>query len=260
LEHWLQRVHPEDRERVEDELEPYRRGEAAASRSEHRIQHVNGEWKWILARGLIEWDGRGVASRMAGTLVDVTAGKTADPLTGIPNRLSLLDHLEQRIERGRTTQNWNFAVFFVDIDSFKIANDSLGHRGGDALLAEAAHRLTRLMHGISQSSLVARNGSDEFLVLAEDIKNEDAANGLSTLFEASLRAPFDFHGRRTTLSVSIGFALADCSCCVHPEDLIAYAEMAMSQAKLQGGDRVVAFTSGLRERPSGRRQMEEDLR
>ena len=259
LDHWLNRVHPEDQERVRDELQAYRLGETAVFRSEHRLQHARGEWKWVLTRAVLETGEDGTSARIGGTLTDVTAGKTADPLTGMLNRLSFLDHLESRIEVGRVRHDWRFAIFFLDMDQFHLANESLGHAGGDALLAETARRISRIAQRFSPSSLVARNGSDEFLVLAEGVDRGERAERLSAALDAAMRDSFQFRGNRIAVSVSIGFALANESC-LHPEDLIADAGMAMSQAKNEGHGHCVAFTSELRQRTSARRQLEEDLR
>jgi diguanylate cyclase (GGDEF)-like protein len=196
---------------------------------------------------------------MAGTLTDVTWRQTCDALTGIPNRLAFLDSLERRIEIARETGDWAFSVFFLDLDRFKSVNESLGHAGGDALLAETSRRIGRVTQQAAPCSLVARNGGDEFLILAEGTHSGERANELYLALERSLKVPFDFRGSRVTVSASIGFAMATESC-LHPEDLITDAETAMSQAKNEGKGRCVAFTVGLRERATTRRQLEEDLR
>jgi PAS domain S-box-containing protein len=118
--------------------------------SEYRMRHKSGGYIWTLSRGIAVRDHSGKALRMAGSQTDITEGKIADPLTHLPNRLYFIDLLESAIEIARQ-QDSRFAVLFVDLDQFKMVNDSLGHLAGDELLIDVAGRLRTSIRGSSRS-------------------------------------------------------------------------------------------------------------
>ena len=131
---WFNRIHPSDRARVRAEIAAHIEGRTKEFSSEYRMRKMNGAFIWMLSRGSAVRDAAGVAVRIAGSQTDVTEGKIADPLTGLPNRLYFLDRLENSIETARYTDA-RFAVLFLDLDRFKLVNDSLGHAVGDAFWA-----------------------------------------------------------------------------------------------------------------------------
>ena len=126
IDHWLRRIHPQDRARVEAELDDHRRGLTPVLLSEHRIRHRDRSWRWILVRGNTVQSRGGLATRMGGAMVDVTEKKTADPLTNLPNRIYLVDKLEQRLEQATETGDWSFSLFFVEVDCRSLMIDALG--------------------------------------------------------------------------------------------------------------------------------------
>jgi diguanylate cyclase (GGDEF)-like protein len=226
------------------------------------MRHKSGGYIWTLSRGIAIRNKSGEPIRMAGSQTDITEGKTADPLTGIPNRLYFLDRLESAIETARQ-QATSFAVLFIDLDGFKQVNDSLGHAAGDELLIDVAGRLrasirTSTRQGGPTQSVVARIGGDEFAVLLGHIQHEgDPAIVAGRILER-LSDPFHLEGRRIFVTASIGIALSGTG--FTPEDLLRNADTAMYHAKTNGKARFEFFNEGLREQAVTRFEMETGLR
>src|SRR5437016_7886378 len=128
LEEWLDRIHDADRDRVKEEIAAHQRGLTPHFESEHRLLHKDESFRWMLSRGLAVHDATGKASRMAGSQTDITERKVSDPLTGLPNRLLFIDRLGRLIKHSKRRKDHLFAVLFLDLDGFKMINDSLGHR------------------------------------------------------------------------------------------------------------------------------------
>ena len=163
---WFNRIHPEDRARVKDEMAAHHGGRTPHFENEHRMLHKDGTYRWMLARGIAVRDAQGKAYRMAGSQTDITEGKVADVLTGSPNRILFMDRLGRSVERAKYRKGYLFAVFFLDLDRFKVVNDSLGHLIGDQLLIATARRLQTCLH---TGDTIARLGGDEFSILVDDI-------------------------------------------------------------------------------------------
>jgi diguanylate cyclase (GGDEF)-like protein len=199
---------------------------------------------------------------MAGSQTDITEGKTADPLTGIPNRLYFLDRLESAIETA-CQQETVFAVLYIDLDGFKLVNDSLGHAAGDELLIDVAGRLrasirTSTRQGGPTQSVVARIGGDEFAILLGHIQREDDPAIVAGRILERLSDPFHLEGRRMFVTASIGIALSNTG--VTAEDLLRNADTAMYHAKTNGKARFEFFNEGLRKQAITRFEMETGLR
>jgi diguanylate cyclase (GGDEF)-like protein/PAS domain S-box-containing protein len=259
---WFSRIHPSDRDRVRAELEDHCNGNSAEFVSEYRMRHKSEGYIWALSRGIAVRDGSGKAIRIAGSQTDITEGKIADPLTQIPNRLYLLDRLESSIETANQ-QKSRFAVLFIDLDQFKIVNDSLGHAAGDELLIDFAGRLRgclRTSHGADgvAPSVAARIGGDEFAVLLTHIDRDTDAAAVANRILKRVSEPFHFEGRRIFVAASIGIAFNDSG--VTPEDLLRNADTAMYAAKTRGKARYEFFDKEMRERAISRFEIETGLR
>jgi diguanylate cyclase (GGDEF)-like protein len=178
-----------------------------------------------------------------------------DPLTGLPNRTLFLNHLEQGLARA---ERWPrpVGVLFLDLDNFKVINDSLGHQGGDLLLVEIARRIRGC---VRDNDTVARLGGDEFTVLVEDIEGVDEATALAERVAVTLRQPVRLGEREIFVSASVGVALSrpgkD-----GPESLLRNADMAMYQAKANGKARHAVFDQSMEARALARLELETDLR
>ena len=177
-----------------------------------------------------------------------------DALTGLPNRMMAFDRIKLEISRARRSDQ-RFAVFFIDLDNFKIVNDSMGHATGDELLVAIGGSVQA---AIRESDIVARLGGDEFLVLAPDIGTDVKARELAERLIAAVSEPRMLAGRKVLANCSIGIAL-------YPdngksmEELMANADNAMYQAKSTRDGTAIFFTEEMNIRLRNRMQMEHDL-
>jgi diguanylate cyclase (GGDEF)-like protein/PAS domain S-box-containing protein len=178
-----------------------------------------------------------------------------DPLTGLPNRVLFLDRLGQATERQRRRRDTLTAVLALDLDRFKLVNESLGHRAGDELLAAAAPRLKQ---AVRSADTVARFNGDEFGILLEDINGEQDAIDMAERIAAVFARPFVLDGNEHFVTASIGIALAVGG--ERAEDLMRDAGVAMHRAKERGRARYELFDEALRGRAMSRLRVENDLR
>ncbi len=263
---WLNRIHRDDAGRVRADIDAHLAGKTAAFQSEYRIRHKGGEILHMLARGVAVRRPDGTPYRMAGSQSDITEQKRAearlihdalhDPLTGLPNRTLLLERLGQTLERFRRTPDQGFAVIALNIDRFKLVNESLGHGAGDDLLLTISRRLeNRLKPG----DTLARLGGDMFAILLQETPDATAAEVAVKRMQRSLSQPFTMNGREffTTVRVGIvqgkpGYQKAD--------DILRDAELALSRAKRDGGKKISIFDPKLYSEAVGLLQTETDLR
>jgi PAS domain S-box-containing protein len=138
---WFDRVHLQDRDRLQHEIDAHLSGRSSHLEVEYRMRHASGAYRWVLTRGLAVRDSHGRAVRIAGSFTDITEGKVADVLTSLPNRVLFMDRLLRCLEYARRRPDFSYAVLFIDLDGFKVVNDSLGHVVGDQLLVGVARRL-----------------------------------------------------------------------------------------------------------------------
>jgi diguanylate cyclase (GGDEF)-like protein/PAS domain S-box-containing protein len=178
-----------------------------------------------------------------------------DALTGLPNRALLGDRIRHALER-RSRRGGTDAVLFLDLDRFKVVNDSMGHAAGDALLVEAARRLSL---AVRAEDTVARFGGDEFVVLCEDVKDAAEVEAVAQRLVSVFDEPFHIGGRRLFVHASVGIALAQ-GASLGPEELIRNADTAMYVAKARGRNQHVFFDEALRQDAVRRVEVEEELR
>jgi diguanylate cyclase (GGDEF)-like protein/PAS domain S-box-containing protein len=265
LEEWLDRVHDSDRQRVKNELAAHREGLTSHFESEHRVLSRDGTFRWMLSRGLAVRDASGNATRMAGSQTDITEGKVTDPLTGLPNRLLFIDRLGRLIKHAKRRKDHLFAVLFLDLDGFKMINDSLGHLVGDQLLLAASERLEKCLRltdtvaRLGDTFTMARLGGDEFTVLLDDLKDPNDARLAADRLMKVLAPPFILSGKEVFTSASIGIALSN-SAYESPDDMLRDADTAMYRAKSLGKARYEVFDADMRASLVARLQIETDLR
>ena len=263
---WLTRVHPEDAERVRADIASHVAGYAPQLETEHRIRHRDGHYVWVLCRGVAVRDGLGKAYRMAGSLTDITERKSAeeqlvhdafhDSLTNLPNRALFTDLLARSLGRAKRRADYRFAVLFIDLDRFKVVNDSLGHSIGDELLKAITRRIERC---VRPGDTVARLGGDEFTILVDDIGDASDATRVADRIQHELAQPFNLGGHEVFTSASIGIALS-ASGYQAADDLLRDADIAMYRAKALGKARYEVFDTEMHAHAKALLELETDLR
>jgi diguanylate cyclase (GGDEF)-like protein len=241
-------------------------GEEEHFEHEFRMLHGNGGFRWVLCRGVAVRDARGVVTRLAGSLSDVTQRRLAeeqlthralyDGLTNLPNRALFLDRLRHAVRRQNRDARALFAVLFLDVDRFKRINDSLGHVAGDRLLVMVARRLEL---SLRPGDTVARLGGDEFTVLLDDIHSLSDATHVADRIQEALKQPFQLGEHEVVTSASIGIALSATGY-EKPEDMVRDADTAMYRAKALGKARHALFDSRMHEQEVALLELEADLR
>jgi diguanylate cyclase (GGDEF)-like protein/PAS domain S-box-containing protein len=258
---WVGRLYPADRARVEFEIAQHCARKTNHFQSEYRILHNDGSYHWMLSRGAAVVDEKGVATRLAGSQTDITESKAADPLTGLASRLLLDEKLQLAIEEMGMNQDARFAVLFLDLDRFKVVNDSLGHLAGDQLLLRIADRLVSCVaespFGALQT-LVARLGGDEFVILISGMKSGDTAIALANRIHERMTPAFNLDGHHLFASASIGVRLGQVD--ATPATLLLDADTAMYHAKSRGKQRYEVFLPAMRLQAVERLRLETELR
>jgi len=179
-----------------------------------------------------------------------------DNLTGLPNRVLLMERLRQAVQAAQQGDKSLFATLFVDLDRFKMINDSLGHSAGDRLLINIAKRLSGCLR---PKDTLARLGGDEFVILLENLNSRESVTRVAERIQKALALPFSVEGNEVFTAASIGIALSDTGY-AHPEDLLRDADIAMYRAKAQGRARYEIFHPKMHTRAVTLLQLETDLR
>ena len=179
-----------------------------------------------------------------------------DSLTDLPNRVLFMDRLSQAMQRAKRRKGYKYAVLFLDLDRFKVVNDSLGHKIGDQLLIESSTRLAACLRG---EDTVARFGGDEFVVLLEDIQDPGDAIRVAERIQNDLSIPYDLNGYRVIVFVSTGIVFGNPTY-VLPDDIVRDADIAMYRSKGKGLGRYEIFDPSMLDRVMTRLELETDLR
>jgi len=265
-EAWLQLAHPDDGRRLHAEITMHLVGSTAHFQSEHRMRHKDGTYRWMLTRGLALRTADGGATRMAGSQTDITGRKQVeeqlqydafhDALTGLANRGFFINRLETALVWAQEDPKQQFAVLFVDLDRFKVVNDSLGHTIGDQLLIEIANRLQGCLRACDT---VARLGGDEFTILVDGIGDVNDAIEVADRIQVALTAPFMLNGHEIFTTASIGIVLSEPAYAT-PEELLRDADIALYRAKELGRSRHALFNPAMHTLAVALLQVETDLR
>jgi diguanylate cyclase (GGDEF)-like protein/PAS domain S-box-containing protein len=260
---WPKRLHPEDRERVLAADERFEAG-GRPFREEYRLLAKDGSVVWVREEAVLVRDEAGEPLYWQGVFYDITERKFLeerlehralhDSLTGLPNRQLFMDRLGQALRRTRRRKKGRVAVLFMDLDGFKVVNDSLGHEAGDLLLAAVAKRLKRCLR---PEDTLARFGGDEFVVLVEDVEAADEAVRVAERIIDELRERFVLDGRELYARASIGIAIGE-DRTKDPDDLLRDADTAMYRAKDEGWEYAV-FDPVMYEKAIDRLEVENDL-
>ncbi|HEX4947661.1 MAG TPA: EAL domain-containing protein [Blastocatellia bacterium] len=263
---WMDRIHTEDLELFKTEIEASLTGWTNTFRNEHRLQHGDGSYRWILSRGMAARHDDGTVYRIAGSIIDITDNKGAeqqllhnafhDVLTGLPNRALFMDRLKRSLNRAKYRPDYLFAALFLDLDRFKVINDSLGHQVGDELLIGIARRLEK---GMRPGDMIARLGGDEFAVIIDNLKSTEDAIQAAERLHQEMSIPYLLNGREVYASASIGVALSQ-SHHETAQDFLRAADTAMYHAKSRGRGCVELFDTEMHARALGQLQIETDLR
>ena len=257
LESWWERVHEDDRVRLTRDLEAHLKDPTTPHfENEHRLRHMDGTWRHVLVRGKAVRDATGQATRMAGSLTDVTMVRSRDGLTGLANRVLYLDRLEHAFHKAARDLTYRFALLFIDLDRFKNINDSLGHDVGDELLVAIARRLEGCVRLVDT---VARLGGDEFVVLLDESREPDGAIRVAGRIIEELARGFPIGPRELFTGASIGIALSG-SHYKTPGELLRDADTAMYRAKADGRGRFVIFDDAMHARAVHVLSVESGLR
>ena len=263
---WLTRVHDDDVVTLRSAIDQCRSGSTDTLEHEHRIRAHDGSYRWVLCRALAVPGSHQAATRLVGSLTDITERRTLeeqlrhqalfDTLTELPNRALFLDRLGQAIARSSRRDGEQFAVLFIDLDGFKVVNDSLGHMTADLLLREVADRIRA---GLRSSDTAARLGGDEFTVLLEDVADLSTVASVARKIQERICLPYELEGNNLVITATIGVTTSAIGY-VRAEDALRDADIAMYRAKSTERGTSQVFDPSMHEGAVNRLRIESELR
>ena len=266
IDEWMGRIHPDDIAHILEDMQAHLSGLTTNFTNEHRIWTRFGNYRWFLARGIAVREEGQKPHRIAGSLTDINPRKLIedrlmhdamhDPLTNLPNRTYFIDQLRHCIERSKRHPDYQAAVLFLDLDRFRIVNESLGHASGDRMLMGISNRLQKCVRG---GDTIARFSGDDFAILLEDVNGVADATRIANHIQQELTNGFDLKGQEVFTTASIGIVLLR-SNYQTPEEMLRDAETALSRAKSSGRSRYQIFDSKMHAQSLTLLQMEADMR
>jgi diguanylate cyclase (GGDEF)-like protein len=243
---WLKNVHADDRASLLAEISRLRTGESTSMTYEVRARAGDGPSLWLLCRGLAVPGTGAPATRIVGSMTDVTERRSLeeqlrrqalyDNLTGLPNRQLFLDRLSQAMLTAKRQPEHVYTVLWLDLDNFKHVNDTLGHLFGDQVLVQVADRIRAHVRG---SDTAARFGGDEFLLLLQDANDAALVDGVVRRLSAHLGQPYVLRGHTVSIRASIGVA-GGIAVYESADEILRDADRAMYMAKSSGAGICVA--------------------
>lgn len=261
---FAQIIHPDDIERVTNEVSYYSKQHINQYTQEYRIITKDGSVKWIDDRTIIQRNEQGVITHYQGTILDITERKEAeatiqfladnDHLTELPNRRSFMDQLEKQLKSAESIGS-RVAVFFLDLNNFKDVNDLMGHLFGDELLISVANKLKKKL---ASNCYVARVSGDEFALIQWDFFHENDVLRTGDHLIQLFNEPFLVEGLEFNIQVSIGISLFP-SHGNTPEELLKQADLAMYNAKKLGFNNYQLFTQAMEEAIRWKKQLQKDM-
>lgn len=269
---WVDGIHPDDQRTVAQEWCAAVR-ENRPFQLEYRIQQTDGKQMWVFGQAVAECDPNGQVTGYLRTITDISQQRAAlrdrqqaeaqliynalhDAVTNLPNRNLLINRLELAINRAKRVKTYNYAVLFLDMDRFKIINDSLGHLAGDRLLNIIAQKIRAK---IRQVDLAARLGGDEFVILLENITSIEDAVYVAERILAEFQTPLMLNEYEILITTSIGIVLGTTDY-QQASDLIRDSDIAMYRAKAQGRSCYKIFDAQMHTQAITRLNLESDLR
>ena len=274
----FEQIHPDDRFKVLDAAREAR-STGVGKKLDYRIRHKDGTWRVVESLASTVRNQKGEVVKLVIVNRDITERRRAeeqlehsafhDDLTGLPNRRLFLDRLQRLFARAQRNPERQYAVLFVDLDGFKVFNDTMGHAAGDQVIVEMGRRLgSRLRHDDTvcrpqdesmKDTVLSRMGGDEFTILLEEVTDPSHAMRAAKRILSVVAEPFLVEGREVRTSASVGIAL---STPTHEraEDLLQDADVAMRRAKAMGGSRCEVFDEAMHTRAVNRLKLEAQLR
>ena len=260
---WFARVHPDDLAGLRRAIDTHLQGETTSLSHEYRIRCQDGRYLWVLVRGVAEFQAGG-QRRMSGSQTDISQRRAVqeqlqhaarhDPLTGLANRARLDELMSQALQRLQRPGAREAALLFIDLDRFKLINDSLGHHVGDRVLVEAAQRLR---HCLRPGDQLLRFGGDEFVALLDDLACMSDAERVAQRMLDCLHVPLQIDGHALVVSASIGIAALEAS--ASGLDSLQAADMALYRAKAAGKARFAHFSAELQQQAQAQLKLQNDL-
>lgn len=263
---WFSKIHLNDVERVIKVLSANKKTENSQVSTTYQILHSDGDYRWVSTKGIFLANNDGKINRIIGSHKDITLQKAAehqlvhdalhDNLTGLANRALFFDRLAFFIERAKRVKGYKYAVVFLDLDRFKVINDSLGHLFGDQLLIQIAEILKKNMRG---NDTIARLGGDEFTVLLDAVEDIGDAIRFSKRIQREITTSFNIKGHDVFVTASIGIAISTPEI-QRPEEILRNADISMYQAKAKGRSRHEVYRPEMHTTALNLFHLEKDLR
>jgi PAS domain S-box-containing protein len=279
----VEQIHPDDRQSV---LEAARKARSTGDgqRLEYRMRHKDGTWRILESTASAIRNAKGETEKLVIVNRDISERKRAeellahnafhDGLTNLPNRTLFLDRLQRALVLSKRHTDYKVAVLLIDIDEFKVFNDSLGHKVGDEILVQIGQKLTTSLRevdtiarphasesfaGSSKDDTLARLGGDEYAILLEDIQHPSDAIRVAERLQSKLAVPFTLQGYEIVVNASVGIVLSTAAY-AQADDLLRDANIAMYRAKRAGKARCEVFDTAMHEGAVRRLDLETQLR
>lgn len=265
LKDFLSFVHPDDRLFFYREMKVHLRRFSKKIELEARIRDRNGLYFWVFVSGLAKFNIKNQPIRIAGSITDISDRKNYeqtlfkaafyDGLTGLPNRVLFIDRLQQVINKERRLGEHPGALLLIDLDRFKVINDTYGHNIGDEVLQAVAERLKKL---IRPNDTLSHLAGDEFGLLLSEVEHTDDAIQIANRVLNEFEAPFYVGNKKIILSASIGLSIIDHQS-IHADDVMRYADLAMYSAKSDGKAKAQVFDASRHKHMMENLEIETDL-
>lgn len=266
LKDFLLFVHPDDRLLFYHEIKVHLRKSSQKIELEARLKDREGKYFWVFISGLAKFDIRNQPLRIAGSITDITDRKKHedslfraafyDSLTGLPNRVLFLDRLQQVINREKRLGEKPAALLLIDLDRFKVINDTYGHNVGDEVIQAVGDRLDKL---VRPNDTLSHLSGDEFALLLSEVEHPDDASQIANRILSEFNRPFLIGNRKILISASIGLSIIDHKS-IHPDEVMRYADLAMYSAKSDGKAQAQVFDESRHKHMMENLEIETDLR